>query len=344
MFKFNTTTVINSEFNPITGEPMWEKVGRFIPGEGQKPNPTIFRINHGPALDKNYVKAVYYRPATDPQLAKFIFTPPTTAGHYRIALYVGLQGSENEYYANDYVFKGKPFYIEYVVKDGETGAAIATKIQKITKKYMQMVYEYPLIKVTANGSTVVFEATDEYQRFRQIELQKWDDTVGLPTACCGSSVGGFAKVADIDTENGPFAWGTDENDGTKTKGREGFGTYRFLIKNLRLPTADNLRWAGIAQNEMPVPGRKYDQYTVWYCRKVGIQGLDAVGDVTQSLTSHIFFVETSISNVTSIVDGQSESTGFKAELEELFGEVTTVTDGNAAANAPSNADELLVKE
>ena len=343
MFKFNTTTVINSEFNPITNEPMWEKVGRFVK-DGDNQTPTILRIDHGPALDMNYVKAIYYRPATDPQLAGFSFTPPTTPGHYRIALYIRLQGSNNEYYANDYVFKGKPFYIEYIVKDGDSAADIAARVQKITKKYMQMVYEQPLVKVTVDDSDVKFEAIDEYQRFTQIELQKWDDTIGLTNACCGN-VGGFAKEADIDSESSPFAWLLDDDDNPR-KGKEGFGTYRFLIKNLRLPTADNLKWGSIMQNEMPVPGKKYDQYTIWYCRKVGIQGLDAVGDVTQSLTSHIFYVDTAISQYTSQTGGgEPEEKGFMADLEALYsGDIITVTDtteANSVINNPNNADQLL---
>lgn len=285
MFKFNTTTIINSNEDFTTGEPL------LVTGDDS------LQVKRGLTFKKKYVKAIYKRAYNDPELAQVkvdLSSSTTEVGVYRIAIYIQLEGSNNEYYANDYVFKGKPFYIEFTKKtENETG--LAEKVVNIAKKYMQMVYEYPLIKVTNDGDTVIFDATDEYQRFTKVELQYYDENSGLTTGCCGGA-GEWTTLEKLDTtatenENGAvITWG--ESDGKLLKGKEGFGTYRNLVKNLRLPTADNLRWGHILQDEVPVPGATYNQYTIYYCRKVGVQGLAHVGDLVQSLTSHIFFVNT----------------------------------------------------
>lgn len=323
MFKFNTTTVINSNEDFTTGSVLFETGTDAIDGQ-----PTL-QVKRGLTFKKKYVRAIYKRAYNEPELAKVnIDLSAATSGDYsdktgvfRIAVYIRLQGSENEYYANDYVFKGKPFYIEFVKKTtSDTESDLAEKVVKIAKKYMQMVYEYPLIDVVDNeDGTISLNATDEYQRFTKVELQYFNEEIGLTTGCCGGA-GDWEVVAELDTtatangENDKITWGEDETDQHLLKGKEGFGTYRNLVKNLRLPTADNLRWGHILQDEAPVPGANYTQYTVWYCRKVGIQGLAHVGDIVQSLTSHIFFVNdcvasdfetalATVGNVTEVVEG-----------------------------------------
>jgi hypothetical protein len=77
---------------------------------------------------KDNVEAIYKRAATDPVLGQLTIdlsnaTAPTTADRvFRVALYIKLSGSQNSYYANNLLFKGKPFYIEFLWKVGETAA------------------------------------------------------------------------------------------------------------------------------------------------------------------------------------------------------------------------------
>ena len=324
MFKFNTTTIINSDKDFTSGVPLFSGQEETT-SESGKIIPANFSVKRGLTFLKPYVKAVYVRRHNDPQLAqvKIDLSNITEAGIYRIAVYIRLQGSNNEYYANDFVFKGKPFFIEFTKKEGETGV-LAEKVVKIAKKYMQMVYEYPLIKVSNEGNVVILDATDEYQRFTKVELQKYDETAGLHQSCC-SNAGEFVTIDFLGNKN-DVTFGQD-SDNCELKGREGFGTYRNLIKNLRLPTKAHRAWEGIIQDETPVFGTTYDQYTIWYCRKVGIQGLDAVGDVVQSLTSHIFFVNTAlksaweaalanIGDLVEVEDGVYTPTPDDIELEE----------------------------
>lgn len=324
MFKFNTTTIINSNEDFTTGLTLFE-------GDNG-----VLSVKRGLNFKKKYVRAIYKRAYNDPELAQVDvdLSAVTTNGVWRLAMYIRLQGSENEYFANDYVFKGKPFYIEFVKKDGETATDLGEKIVKIAKKYMQMVYELPLIEVIDNeDGTLTFKATDEYQRFAKFELQFFDDNAGMTNGCC-ERAGDWTVIEKLDITANPtntsgdkITWGVDEGDSHLLKGKEGFGTYRNLVKNLRLPTADNLRWGHILQDEVPVPGANYDQYTIWYCRKVGVQGLDAVGDIVQSLTSHIFFVNSCVSDA------------WEAAIAEI-GTVTDVEDTSGVSVPVDTVEDL----
>lgn len=294
MFKFGTTTVINSnEDFTVKGSPLFSGQAATT-SESGKEIPANFFVKRVNKFLKPNVKAIYVRRHTDAELAqvKIDLSGITDPGVYRIALYIRLQGSQNEYYANDFVFKGKPFFIEFQKTESAGTMTLAEKVVKIAKKYMQMVYEYPLINISNQGNTVILTGTDEYQRFTMVELQKYDETAGLHQSCC-SNVGDFVTIDTIDENsslnNGKITWGD-------SKGKEGFGTYRQLIKDLRLPTAMNRRWGGIIADETPIVNATYDQYTIYYCTQVGVQGLAHVGDVVQAATRHIFFVNTALKN------------------------------------------------
>lgn len=86
-----------------------------------------------------------------------------------------------------------------------------------------------------------------------------------------------------------------------------------MIKDYRLPTASNTRWNKIVQDETPVVGAKYNQYTIVQCVNRGIMGGDAVGEVVKSKTTHVFFVK------------QDLASAFETELAKI-GTVTAVTD------------------
>lgn len=123
-----------------------------------------------------------------------------------------------------------------------------------------------------------------------VELQKYDSEAGLHQSCC-SNAGDFVTIDTIDEDSplnaGKITWGD-------SKGKEGFGTYRHLIKDFRLPTMENRRWGAIIQDEVPIVGATYDQYTIYYCSKVGVQGLAHVGDMVEAMTTHVFYVNTAL--------------------------------------------------
>lgn len=307
MFQFTTTTIVNSlqDYNDINKALITEiKEGATVKG---------IHIKRDFNFLKDNVEAIYKRAAYDPVLAQATVdltgvTAPTEDTTFRLAIYIRLSGCQNSYYANDFVFKGKPFYIEFLWRKGETAANVAKKVVKIAKKYQQMVYEYQLLGISEDAGVVTIDGTDEYQTLTKIDLEIFDENKGPWQE--GGHVGEFVPVDTLDEES---IYHTGDVVTLVNQAKQGFGTYRNMIKDYRLPTATNTRWNRIIQDETPVVGAKYNQYTIKYCVKRGIMGGDAVGEVVKSLTTHVFFVK------------QDLAAAFEAELAKI-GTVEEVED------------------
>lgn len=278
MFKWTNTLIVNSNLDS-SGKAKWsaqpEDTGSGVVGSFE-----FKRVNK--FLKPNVVH-IYKRAASDPVLGKVTFTMDNQGvGNYRVALYIRLSGSQNSYYSNDFVFKGKPLMYEFAVKDASaTAADIAKEAARVIEK-IQTIYGDHWIKASANGNNLVIEGTDEYQLFTKAEIQKFDST--LNTALVG---GEFVTIATALPADDP------DYDGVNTivKSKEGFGTYWMILKDLRLPTLEARRFAALNEEELPVAGAKYNQYTIYYCKERGIMGGDAVGEVTKSMTTHVFYVK-----------------------------------------------------
>jgi len=307
MFQFTTTTIVNSlkDYNFPDSNLITEVT------EGG--NVVGIHIKRDFKFLKDNIEAIFKRAASDPVLAQAkidltAVTAPTVDTTYRIAIYIRLSGSQNSYYANDFVFKGKPFYIEFLWRAGETAADVAKKVIKIAKKYQQMVYEYQLLNITENAGIVTIKGTDEYQTLTKVDLEVFDINEGPWQE--GGHTGAFIPVDTLDADS---IYHTGDVVTLEQQAKEGFGTYRNMIKDYRLPTAANTRWNKIVQDETPIVGVKYNQYTIVQCVKRGIMGGDAVGEVVKSKTTHVFFVKEDL------------ATEFEAELAKI-GTVETVTD------------------
>lgn len=303
MFQFTTTTIVNSlqDYNFPANDLITEiKEGNTVKGIHIKRDFNFLADN---------VEAIYKRAASDPVMAQATIdltevTAPSADTTFRIAIYIRLSGCQNSYYANDFVFKGKPFYIEFLWKNGETAANVAKKVVKIAKKYQQMVYEYQLLAISENAGVLTIDGTDEYQTLTKVDFEKFDENKGAWQE--GGHVGAFEAIDSIEDENGDIV-------ALVRQAKQGFGTYRNMIKDYRLPTAANTRWNKIIQDETPVVGAKYNQYTIVYCVNRGIMGGDAVGEVVKSKTTHVFFVK------------QDLASAFETQLAKI-GTVTAVTD------------------
>lgn len=99
----------------------------------------------------------------------------------------------------------------------------------------------------------------------------------------------------------------------------GFGTYDYMIHNLRLPTNANWRFTSPAASEMPRVGGKYTQYSFEYTVPRRIGGLSVAGQKTASTTIHTFFV---------LNDETKNGKNFKALLETAGATVVPVLDEN----------------
>lgn len=283
MFQFTTTNVINTNTDYTTGLELWSAQ------EAKEGNPASLNVKRHLNFKKPNVvsitKAEYVAPKNEKvTLDLNTLNATTDGGTFRIAMYIRLtMRSQNSYYSNDLVFKGKPLYIEFVWKKGQTADKVAEQVVKNVKKYFLTVYEKPIVKVTNTGNNVVIECTDEYQRFTKVDIEKYV-TSDEPYQ------GGYEVVVSAKTEK------DEEYDGTNKieQGVEGFGTYAWVLHNLRLPTGNRLGLGAVNQDESPILGAKYNQYIIRYCVDRGIMGGDAVGEVTKSLTTHVFFVNNDV--------------------------------------------------
>ena len=302
MFQFTTTNVINSNKDLTTGKPLWS----VQDAAGDKPaSLNVKRVNKFIATN---IVAIYKAEAQDAENAKvtldFSQVNGTAGDVFRLHIYVGLsQASQSSLYANDLQWKGKPFSVDFVW--GTSAADTVTKLVKTINKYSAMVYNKKMLNVSNSGTYITIEATDEYQRFKFVNIEKFD-------ADAYHGMGEYNVVRSLEnlTEADSNAEVTATAEGY-FQGKEGFGTYPFLLHNLRLPTYARNRWLALNQDETPIVGAKYNQYTIYYCVNRGILGDNAVGDLVKSRTTHVFYVK------------QDLATEFEAALAKV-GTVTTV--------------------
>lgn len=267
MFQYTNTIVLNSLKDELSGLDKVKFAGDVL---------KVLRVND---FKKDNIVAIYKKEAEDAKAGSVTFaTVPSVEGKlYRINLYVRLSGSQNSYYSNDMVFKGRPFVYEY------TGGTTAENIVKLIQNINQL-YGDKFLKVEVAGSGIKFTG-DNYALFTMAKIEE------------------FVQDSTVPSVNGGI-W-KEVAKGEITKCVNGFGTYDQILKDLRLPTMESRRWEAVNKEELPVPGTLYNQYTLDYCVERGILGTDAVGDMVKSLTHHVFFVP------------QALATAFEAELATL---------------------------
>lgn len=258
MFQYTNTIVLNSLKDVTTG---LNKIVR---------NPDNIEVRRVNKFLKSNVSAIYKRAASDPVIGKAEFTITNPgAGIYRLKLYIRLSGSQNSYYSNDFVFKGKPLVYEFKIASNSTTATdVAKEIKRVIDK-IQAFYGDKYIKTEVAKDKLTIHGVDEYQLFTEAKIQK------LNTA------------ANNSLTNEVFE---DVTEGTITKSVEGFGTYTHILKDLRLPTIEARRFEAVNQEELPVPGAKYNQYIIEYKVDRGLFGGAAVGQQVTSKTTHVFYV------------------------------------------------------
>ena len=320
MFQFTTTNVINTNVDLTTGKELWS-AQKADDTKGTVASLNIKRVNN---FKQPNVVHIYKSEYTAPKNAKATLDLTTVGGSkgeaYRLSIYIRLsQSLQSSYYSNDMVFKGKPLSVEFNWQD--SAANTAKKLADIIKKYEIAVYEKPIVKVTANGSVLTIDATDQYQRFYTVEIEKYD----------ADAYHGMGEYTP-----GVAAHEASHEDYDKTnvivQGVEGFGTYEWLLHNLRLPTTMRTRIYAMNSDETPIPGAKYNEYIIHYCVNRGILGTNAVGDLVKSMTTHVFYVN------------QTVSAEFEAALLEIAPSegivAATVADKGMQAGSPADVDSL----
>lgn len=304
MFQFTTTNVINSDKDLTTGKALYEVKNDTL---------VVKRVAN---FKKENIAAIYKAVAVDPENAKVTIDltgVSATAGDVlRLSIYVGLsQASQDSRYSNDMIYKGKPFSVDFVWQDNAANSA--KKLVETIKKYSLLVYGEKLLTASNSGAFITIEATNEYQRFRRVDLEKFDKATNEYPYSGKYTV--IKSLSNLASKTSTQLNGTTEGF---FAGKEGFGTYSFLLHNLRLPTSARTRAFGINQDETPIVGAKYNQYTIHYCANRGVLGLNAVGDTVKSVTTHVFYVKSDLA----------------VDFEALLAQVGSITTASAKAKDP----------
>lgn len=287
MFQFTTTNVINSNKDYTTGKPLWSAQ------EAALDKPASLNVKRVSKFLGPNVVSIYKAEANDPEMAKVTIDLSQINGtdgeSYRLSVYIGLtQASQESRYANDLILKGKPFTVDFVWKT--SAADVAKNLVKIINKYAIMVYGEKLLNVSYSGAYLTIEAVNEYQRFRKVNIEKFDKD-----AYFGRGEYNAVRTLEDLSEQDSSAALTGTVEGYFV-GKEGFGTYSYLLHNLRIPTAMRTRAFGVNLDENPIIGAKYNQYTIHYCADRGVLGTNAVGDTVKSVTTHVFYVNQSVAS------------------------------------------------
>jgi hypothetical protein len=308
MFQFTTTTILNTT-KDSSGKPKWSSVDEATAAKS-------FNVKRVNDFKAESIAAVFKREASNPKLAKSVLTldgADTTsygAGEYQLSIHLNYQGSQNSFYATPISYtKGKPLFYAFSLDGTETAEEVGDKIVKIAK-WIDTRFDQKWLNISNNSLYLTIDAIDEYQRFVDIKIERFE------TDPYGNAIWKTVLEGKYDGIPNPKA--------TIDQGREGFGTYTHLLKDLRLPTAANTNWLAINQEERPIPGELYNQYTLQYVKNRGIMGQSAVGSLAVSATNHVFYVRTTI------------STAFEAALAAaLVGSGVTISDVEGPAGYPT---------
>lgn len=296
---FQTQTIINSNLDPDSGK----GVKLFKAANG------VLRIKRDFDFYKDKegygkVCAIRKRAGYDAVLCKAevdfanlvgALVPTSGVTYARFDLYLGVEGAEPFIYSTPWVQKGMPFWVEFTVKAGDTADKIAENVAKLIKTNHIFLQDKDLINLKVEGTKLVLEGATEYQRFRQIVISK------------------FALTDDYSDEVAKLG---DANIVLAERGKNAFGTYTQIVKDLRLPTAANWQPLHIRKVETPIVGAIYNQYIIEYVAPATNEGLGAVGQKLESTTTHVFWVKNDKDLIT--------------EWETALGEVGTIQDADAS--------------
>lgn len=342
MFEFTTQSLYNNIVIATDAQVKSKAVKGYNVIKGTDPNKPEIRIGNT-RFNKDNIESISIKNPTSEVLAKVTFDmskvelgeddQPTTG---RIALYLGLSmNSQDSFYANDLVYKGKPLYVEFAINKDETGNVIAARVKKVADKFLLFQADEKILDITVDGANVTIEAVNGYQIIKKAVLQVFnpnlltldcctyqgdyeDKIVGIPTiyetsttSATVTTVTGKGKY--LSEEGKEVSYDADKNVPIYP-GLEAFCDYWWIIHNLRLPTLANTHFWSPTQPELPAVGQVYTQFIIkMNVDNVGIAG-EAVGQRHTSNTTHVFYVAGNSD------DANSDAGKLKGYLEAILPE------------------------
>lgn len=302
MFNFQKEVVINSADQyaivtaPTAGKP--SAAGTKFPKK--------LRVHGGGDYFGNYiVDKKAYKTAPIPGSNFSLTILPQVADinkHVQILIELGLDSDYRGDYGSALWYFRKPILVDVTL--GATVNDSAKAIYDAIKAAIPAEYKFINVKLdtttAASNHRVVVSGSDSYQKVLKVVLNEF-----YCEERCGDN--GSEEVHTItEMDNSALVTAAPGGWFSYTANNVEFGTYDYIIHNLRLPTYENFRFTSPARVEMPMMGREYHQFSFAYCvPRQGLGGLSAVGQTIHSTTLHTFYVEDSLAE------------DFKDKLEEI---------------------------
>ena len=281
---FQTQTIINSNLDPDSGKGvvLFESKKENVDGVEKD----IVRVKRDFIFVKDNVERIVMRHGYAAELceATIDFTKLTSVvptnhavNYLRLDIYIGIEGAEPYIYSTPWYHKGKPFWVEFLAKKDDSAKALADRLEKTIKSNHIFQVDKDLIKVTNNGAGILtLTGATEYQRFRKVTLNIFEANTDY--------------ADEVATMNPNEVQAADPIALVKF-GKNAFGTYSQIVKDLRLPTAANYQWLATRKVETPIVGAIYNQYIIDYCAPATNEPLAVVGGRMDSHTTHVFWVK-----------------------------------------------------
>lgn len=177
--------------------------------------------------------------------------------------------------------------------------------------------ETPIVGEFQENATVVAMRANHYAlRFDSVGIALYDETT------CDSCIGEYLPTIDIFKN----ANASRNAASVVTPGVEPFATGQWLIENLRFPTYPNIRWAAVGEDDRPVPGVLYVQYSFAYdSPRPQFGGISGVGQKVEAVTRHIYYVPVDLAD-----EFEQAFEDLGSTIVETMPEVTD-PDGNSVA-------------
>lgn len=300
MFNFQKEVVINSADQyaivtaPAAGKP--SAAGTKFPKK--------LRVHGGGEYFGNYiVDKKAYKTAPIPGTNFSLTITPQAADfnkHVQILIELGLDSDYRGDYGSALWYFRKPIVVDVMLQD--TQDKCAEVIYKAIKAAIPVEYKFVGVKLNDAGSadTVTVSGSDSYQKVLKVVLSEFY----CEERCAGNGSEEIRTITEMD--NSALVTASPGGWFSYTANNVEFGTYDYIIHNLRLPTYENFRFTSPARVEMPMIGHEYHQFSFAYCvPRQGLGGLSAVGQTIHSTTLHTFYVEDSLAE------------DFKDKLEEI---------------------------
>lgn len=301
MFDFQKEVIINSNLLDDGVTP------RFMVMDGPV---KLFRVLRCADYRKEgLVEGVIYKtPAEKGQVASAAFNLPMKEGTYRVVIGITLIGKYLADYAMPWSNFGKAVLAEFEVSAEDLGKTKELQEKMIKAIEMAIPENYRYVRVSAKDSDkVLVSCTDSHQVITVAELQE-QRGISCPDSCTEKQYVTVDKAVEV------------------TKNKMEIGTAAWLQENLRFPSYPNIRYAALNEEEYPVNGGLYTQFSFLYCMpRKGLHGQGTVGQALKSVTTHTFYV------LSSLVDK------FEEDLKKVFG------DDSIKVVSPDNTELINIE-